>query len=1054
MSAAQPPPPTREDAATLVAPTLADAITLAAGSELEPPRELPGRIGRFTILRELGAGGMGVVYAAYDEQLDRKVAIKLLRGAGDLATSQGHARLLREAQALARLSHPHVVAVYEVGSFSEHVFLAMEYVQGASLRGWLEAAPRPWHEVLRVFTQAGRGLAAAHAAGLVHRDFKPDNAIVGDDGRVRVLDFGLARAPIVEASEPAAEEPTATTGRVTLGSQLTVAGAVVGTPAYIAPELYMRLPADPRSDQFAFCVALWEAIYGQRPFRGATLQALALAICEGQPVPPPPGRRVPAWLHAALVRGLDPDPARRFATMDALLAVLDRDPERARVRLLGAAVLLGVMAMVGFGLRNLAGSRGELCTDGAAKITSIWGQEQKDSLSAALSASDLGYARDLGSRIGLRLDAYAAAWAAAHRDACEATAVRKEQAPELLELRMACLEDRRNALAETVALLREAEAPTLERAVQAVEGLPAIEPCSNASYVRAEHPLPATAAEAIAEAGARKRFERVAALVHANRGREAELELQQVEPEALPQHLGPELLLVRSQVDMANGRRAAARDDAEQAYLAARRAGDDAVARRAALQVLNRLDHDQRARPVWDLWSRLAETEVTRSGSLRDRLSLQLARANYLRTATTEYWRAHDLLVPALEQCEADRECRDSTLGPYLMNGLGMVYTELGDGEASLALNRRALARWIEMLGPRHPVVGGSLDNVSGALELLGRYEEAASVEEEALAVRLAAYGPDAPVVAESYNNLASVLMQLDQVPRAASYLRETARIEEEAYGPEAPELAVTLMNLGSALHKLGHHEEALRLLLRCEQIQRVTLVPYHAETMYAQALLASVLLVRGDLEGSERHFLAALKVIELRREPDFINAAMVQQNYALLLRKLGRAGEARTLLTRLRERLAQRVGESHVYLAELDTAIAGVELALGDAAAAEQRARQAMRLQDASMAADDPRRFETLAILAELLRERRPAEAVALTEQALPMVAAALPAPEVLAALYETLAIALVHSGGDRERARETACVYDQLLRRAGDTSAASRAPLRALKLLTPPCP
>ncbi|MCY0988276.1 tetratricopeptide repeat protein [Nannocystis sp. ILAH1] len=1048
-----PQPPARDDAATLPAYTLADGATLAAdGAASERPREQPSRIGRFTIIRELGAGGMGVVYAAYDEQLDRKVAIKLLHGAADHATTQGHARLLREAQALARLSHPHVVAVYEVGSFLDHVFLAMEYVQGESVRAWLEAAPRPWREVLRVFIQAGRGLAAAHAAGLVHRDFKPDNAMVGDDGRVRVLDFGLARAPEPEAAKTE-QDATATT-RNTLGSPLTVAGAVVGTPAYIAPELYLRLPADARSDQFAFCVALWEGLYGQRPFQGDTLQALALAICEGQVTPPPPGRRAPAWLHAALVRGLDRDPARRFASMEALLAAIGRDPERVRVRLLGAAVMLCLTALIGLGVRNAAVGRAELCVDGAAKITSVWGQVQKDSLAAALAATGLPYARDVGARVGVRLDAYAAAWAAAHRDTCEDTAVRKEQSPELLELRMACLEGRRHALAETVALLREAEAPTLTRAIEAVEGLPAIEPCANPSYVRAEHPLPATAAEAIAEAGARKRFERIEALTKADRGHEADLELQQVERLALPQHLAPELALVRASVDVANSRRDAARENFEQAYLAARRVGDDAVARRAALSRMNRLNEDHRLRPLWDLWSRLAEVEVERSGTLRDRLSLQLARANYLRSATTEYARAYDLLFPALEECEADRECRSSTLSPYLMDALGIVYTELGDGEASLAMNRRALARWTEMFGPRHPVVAGSLDNISGSLELLGRYQEAAETEEEALALRLAAVGRDTVVVAQSYNNLAGVLMQLEQLPRAASYLRETARIEEKLYGPDSPELAVTLMNLGSALHTLGHQAEALRLLQRSEQIQRTTLVPYHAETMFTQALLAGVFHSLGDYAASERHYLAALKVIELRRAPDHIGAAMVQQNYAVLLRRLGRTQEALALVSRVRKRVSERVGESHVYLADLDTMIAVLETELGDPAAGEQHVRQALALQDSTLAPDDPRRFETLLVLAYLLREREPAEALALVERALGLLAAAHPELVSAAELHETLAIALVRTGGDRSRARESACLAEQLRRRSGDPSPANHKRLKALGLLTPPCP
>ncbi|MCY1057007.1 serine/threonine-protein kinase [Nannocystis sp. SCPEA4] len=1054
MSAPEADDARRAEAVTLIARTLADAATLAADGSASPrPREQPTRIGRFTVLRELGSGGMGVVYAAYDEQLDRKLAIKLLHGDPDHDASQGHARLLREAQALARLSHPNVVAIYEVGSFFEHVFLAMEYVQGVSLRAWLEAAPRPWREVLRVFAQAGRGLAAAHAAGLVHRDFKPDNAIVGDDGRVRVLDFGLARTPESAEAQTTDEPRTTAMSRNTLGSQLTVAGAVVGTPAYIAPELYMRLPADARSDQFAFCVALWEALYGQRPFLGETLQALALTICEGRVTAPPAGRRVPAWLHAALLRGLDADPARRFPSMDALLAAIDRDPERTRVRLLGAAVLLCVAGMIGLGARNVMASREGLCTGGAARITSVWGQVQKDSLTAALTATGLPYARDTAARVNLRLDAYAAAWAAAHRDACEDTAVRKEQSQELLELRMACLEDRRAALAETVALLHEAEAPTLERAVQATQELPAIEPCANTSYVRSEHPLPATAAEAIAEAAARQRFERILALLAADRGREAELEFSKIEAAALPLHLTPELTLLRARVDVARSRYEAAREGFEQAYMTARRLGDDTTARVAATNQLLQLDDDNRLRPLWELWWRLAEIEVARSGDLQERLALRLTRANYLRTATTEYSRAYDTLAGAVEECEADRECRGSFLSTKLMNGLGWIYTELGDGEASLAMHRRALARRIEMLGPRHPHVALSLDSMGGALELLGRYEEALKVQEQALALRLAVFGRDDVSVAESYNNLAGVLMQLEDVPRAAEYFRETVRIEEKLLGPESAQIGLTLMNLGSAMHQLGRQEEALRLLERTAQIQRTTLVPFHAETMYTQALLAGIQHSLGDLEASERHFLAALKVIELRREPDHLGAAMVQQNYAALLREMDRPREALALMTRVRQRMAEHLGESHIFMADLDATLSVLHEDLGDLAAAELHARRAMALQDASFAADDPRRVDALTQLATIVREREPAEALALAERALQLTRTGVVSPVLLANLHETVAVVLLRSGGDRERMREAACLADQSRRAAGDDAEDRRKRQRALGLPASPC-
>jgi serine/threonine protein kinase len=240
---------------------------------------------------------MGVVYAAYDETLDRRVALKVLRR--DTGGRESvRRRMLREAQGLARLSHPNVVQVYEVGELGGQVFIAMEYLPGRTIREWLAAGPRDWRAILDVFVQAGSGLAAAHAAKLVHRDFKPENAIVADDLRVRVVDFGLVRddggrddgsggpddGPAAPDDGPDDPDDRA----------LTQSGALIGTPAYMSPEQHDRRPADARSDQFSFCVALWEALYGHRPFHGTTRQAIAAYIDAGQLLAPPANSPVPA----------------------------------------------------------------------------------------------------------------------------------------------------------------------------------------------------------------------------------------------------------------------------------------------------------------------------------------------------------------------------------------------------------------------------------------------------------------------------------------------------------------------------------------------------------------------------------------------------------------------------------------------------------------------------------------------------------------------------------------------------------------------------------------
>ena len=304
-------------------------------------------VGPYQVLKLLGEGGMGVVYAAYDDELERKVALKLIRGAA-MRRPDGRARTLREARALARLSHPNVVHVYQVGEVDDEIYVAMEFLTGPTLRAWLAAQPRTWREVLAVFRQAGEGLAAAHRQGVIHRDFKPANVIVGDDGRVRVLDFGLAHFFGLAGEE--GEAPTlGPVGEVT-DVLLTQTGAVLGTPAYMAAEQFAGGRGDAKTDQFSFCTALYEALYGQRPFVGDKLEVLASAVRDGRVQPVKGRNEVPLWLHRVVMRGLLPDPALRWPGMDALLGALCPPEARPRWgRIAGAAGAAGVLLIGGMG---------------------------------------------------------------------------------------------------------------------------------------------------------------------------------------------------------------------------------------------------------------------------------------------------------------------------------------------------------------------------------------------------------------------------------------------------------------------------------------------------------------------------------------------------------------------------------------------------------------------------------------------------------------------------------------------------------------------------------
>ncbi len=436
-------------------------------------------IGRYVVLGLVGRGGMGEVYAAYDPELDRKVAVKLLRvkpGAG-VSLTEGRQRTLREAQAIARLSHPNVVVVYDVGTFEEKVFIAMEFVEGHTAGFWAQSQNRTWQETLKVYLAAGRGLAAAHEKGLVHRDFKPDNVMVSRDGQVRVMDFGLARqaekpaspngvkvvavgegvtttqrlpvplaepgAPIApldgstlvlsgEASDPRPPD-LETSNAARFDQRLTRTGAMMGTPAYMAPEQFRGRATDARSDQFAFCIALYEALYGERPFSGNTLMALTTNVVNGRIRETPANVNVPPWIRKILLRGLRVNADERFPSMDEMLDALGKNPAVARRRLLVATSAMLLAVGLGFGMRQGMADPKPACGGGPEKLAGIWelappgaGETPRQAqLHAAFLKTGKSYAKDVWATTSRALTTYARAWTEMYKETCEAAVVNK-----------------------------------------------------------------------------------------------------------------------------------------------------------------------------------------------------------------------------------------------------------------------------------------------------------------------------------------------------------------------------------------------------------------------------------------------------------------------------------------------------------------------------------------------------------------------------------------------------------------------------------------------------
>ena len=422
-------------------------------------------LGRYLIVDTVGVGGTGIVYSAFDPDLDRKVALKLLR------KSQGQAarsRLLREAQAMAKLSHPNVVTVFEVGTDGQRDFVAMEFVDGDDLAGWI-ATPRDAHEILAVYRQAGEGLAAAHRAGLVHRDFKPQNVLIDGDNKVLVTDFGLARHSATEEGTPGSE-PLAP-GL----SPLTRTGALMGTPAYMAPEQHLAHDADARSDQFSYCVALYEALAGQRPYAGKNYEELREAVTTKEANVLPDSVPVPASVRAALAKGMARDPRQRHASMEALLLELAPRPRRRGPLVAAAVVVALLLALVA--VRMIGADEEPRCQFDRTMLAGVWDEGIRGQVAASFASTGVQGAEQVFSRLESIVDAYADDIVSLRKEVCKSSRGRRGEADELLVLRMSCLQRRRQELGALASAFSSVDPRGVDRVIEAAQALRPVSDC-------------------------------------------------------------------------------------------------------------------------------------------------------------------------------------------------------------------------------------------------------------------------------------------------------------------------------------------------------------------------------------------------------------------------------------------------------------------------------------------------------------------------------------------------------------------------------------------------
>jgi tetratricopeptide (TPR) repeat protein len=841
----------------------------------------------YRIEDQLGEGGMGVVYRARDLRLDREVAIKI----GTAVTPAALARAEREAMALAKLSHPNVVIVYGVGEIGGRIYLAMELVRGGSARAWSKAARRTPREIIELYAAAGDGLAAAHAAGLVHRDFKPDNVLVGDDGRPRVGDFGLARG--VDTRDEAADEASAPAE----SNAITQTGAVLGTLGYMAPEQLGGQELDGRADQFAFCASVWEALYSARPFRGRTPRDVADAMERGVPRPPD-GVKVPAHVLAALCRGLALDRDARWPSMAALCAELRRDPGARRRR---AAVIAGVATAgaIAAGAVAVAWPRGgdtpavTACDDGDAQIAQAWSPARADAIRAHAGIS--------ARRAVAALDDHARRWSVQYRAVCGA-AVRGWTPAQIAQGRE-CLTARRDQLAGAAALVGDAslDAGRIEGLITALD---APERCADVAYLAADAPPPDDPARAVTAIA----LERTVA--HANQldlvGRHADAAVIDGAAVAGARVLGyaplyAKALSVRGTIETPDDPKAALADQRD-AYFRAQEAHARATAAVAAADATVALLNLSRYDEAGD-WARLAadaarevRDPVVRAKALvvgamvasdtgHNERAVELAsQALAVATATGNpdliqrmlYTRGSALIAMGRPGEGVDDLRRGIAV---VTRGLGADSPELVDldvqlgtalaamgrpGEAEPIL-RAAVALAARDYGPDNARTGDAMDQLGGALDGLERYDEALAMIDRGLAITERVQGPRAFNTGVSYANRAMVLNDLGRVDESEAADRRAIEIFTDALGPDDEMVAQEWTNLGLTYDRANRRDDAIAALEKAKAIYEKA-APDHPT-------LAFTLTALGNLRGERGQLAAARADLErafvLRSAPD-----------------------------------------------------------------------------------------------------------------------------------------------------------------------------------------
>jgi tetratricopeptide (TPR) repeat protein len=859
-------------------------------------------VGRFTILGRLGAGGMGEVYSAYDPELDRAVAIKLLSASKRGLHAGQQARLLREARAMAKIDHPNVVPIFDVGTLDGGgIFIAMALVKGKTLSRWLEERP-DWPDVVDVFIAAARGLQAAHEAGVIHRDFKPDNAMLGEDGRLQVMDFGVARAA-TESGELAIslqlQHPDSETHQTEDDeNRLTRTGALMGTPAFMSPEQIRGEVVDEAADQFSFCVALWQGLFGTRPFEGNSLTELYVQQLEEAPTPPE-GHSVPAEIVAVLRRGLDPDPSRRWPTMEAVAAELETSRRGRKTRWRPMAGIAGVGAVV-LGIVLSRGEADRPCT-GADEA---WGRVMDDAtmqrLDAAMDPARSPLRQGTLERMKVALDDYGGRWARTRQSACEATRVEEVRSEASLDASMACLDERADRVRALVRAIEGLDDEAIADALSVVLRLPGPEPCNDPGYLQAAVPPPEDPAVAASVREYRRRFAEIDTSIDLGDYNRAVADFQELgnEVDALGYaplrgeylwHVGAARVLI-SELEPA-------REDLTTAYFTAREAGHHEAAMGAAISLAEadgfHGDDPGQAR----LWVRHARAEAIAAELLEEEEHHLESVRGVIEYMAGRNLESKEHLLQALKL--GRQQCGRCVAVASHLHNLAATQSALGERADAIVSLREAYEIQAEIYPPEHPELASTLKELGLVLDAVGRYDEALDAFQRSLEVRTAMFGLEHISRAQVLASMSPTLHSLGRTQEAIEAGEEAIRIFEKTAGPESLRTAAALNNLAWIVDASGDLERATELYLRAMKALEAQSEPHAASVAGIHNNLASVALRADRFEEAENHLRRSIELREAANGPDDPQLIYSLDGLAKVMQKTERPDEALPLLER-----------------------------------------------------------------------------------------------------------------------------------------------------------